>query len=632
MQPPKPGAREPRADHARDAGRDLHQRVELRRADPEQVAHRRVALREQPPDRREVARLERRDRVEHPLVLVDDVLRAGGDERVEPGPRRLEHRRGHVAQRASRRAPSRRSPRPPPRTASAARCTPTTRACAASPSGTRPARATGSASGIARCSRLRQSSRSAWPAGPEDRRELVHDPVVEADEPVLGPLDGEDEVHRVGRRRLAARERPRRRHLERRRRREARRPAAGPRRAPRRTRAARARDRASPRRCPRRSPATCPRLDPVLATSSSPVSPVSASVSRTRPSSVGIERDRDPEVDRDREHEALVVVGVLADQVHAPGRVDHPDVARPGGGGLGDPRQALGEGPRVAGEARGLGIGGERRHARSLPSRPRRPEARGRRPGSAGSPGRRPAPSSSGDIDASGSTADHVARHREAHRAASSASAARSGGVRHGDRAWRGRAAGPRSSSRRAIAGRHGVRRRGADDAQSRAAGRPAGPTARARTGRTARPAPRAARRRRAAGRAPRRVDRELIAATNSRCFGAEVVVDERRVHARRPRAICADRGAVVAALAERRPRRVEDPPAACPPSPVGGPSAGRPGSHDVPADRERGDDGEQRRDAGEHERGRPGAPGTREVGALDEHLAQRRRPRSGAA
>ena len=53
----------------------------------------------------------------------------------------------------------------------------------------------------------------------------------------------------------------------------------------------------------------------------------------------GNERNRDPQLDADREHEPLVVVGVLADQVHAPGGVDHADVARPRGGRVGDPRK-----------------------------------------------------------------------------------------------------------------------------------------------------------------------------------------------------------------------------------------------------------------------------------------------------
>jgi hypothetical protein len=35
----------------------------------------------------------------------------------------------------------------------------------------------------------------------------------------------------------------------------------------------------------------------------------------------GLERERDPELDRDREGEPAAVVGVLADQVHAPGRM-----------------------------------------------------------------------------------------------------------------------------------------------------------------------------------------------------------------------------------------------------------------------------------------------------------------------
>jgi len=44
------------------------------------------------------------------------------------------------------------------------------------------------------------------------------------------------------------------------------------------------------------------------------------------------EGDRDPEIDRGGQHEAVVVVRVLADEVDPAGRVDDADARRIGGG------------------------------------------------------------------------------------------------------------------------------------------------------------------------------------------------------------------------------------------------------------------------------------------------------------
>ena len=240
------------------ARRDVDQRVELRAADLVQVAQRVVARVEQPAHRVQVARLERVDRRQDPRVLLHDVLGASGGHVVQAVADRRQQRGRHVAQGRAPTVRSRRSTRRRPRTVNGARCRRTSRACAAEPEWQATSATSSSGSGIARCSSDRQSSSSARAGLAEDRRELVHDPVVEADVPVLRALDDVDEVHRVDRRRIAARERPRRRRPRSRPTTTARRPGAGRTRAGRGSPAGPRRPPPAPRPCRRRSRATCP--------------------------------------------------------------------------------------------------------------------------------------------------------------------------------------------------------------------------------------------------------------------------------------------------------------------------------------------------------------------------------------
>ena len=82
-------------------------------------------------------------------------------------------------------------------------------------------------------------------------------------------------------------------------------------------------------------------------------SPVSRRVSSTRRSSVGQVGDPDLEVDRGREHEAEVVVGVLADEVDPPRGPDDADLGPSCRRGRIDRHQGIGEPGRV--EDGGLG-------------------------------------------------------------------------------------------------------------------------------------------------------------------------------------------------------------------------------------------------------------------------------------
>ena len=121
----------------------------------------------------------------------------------------------------------------------------------------------------------------------EDRRELVHDPVVEPDVAVLRALDDVDEVHRIHGRPVPARQRPARTPPRSPPRTTARRPAAGRTPGARGTRAAPRPSRPAPTPSRRRSRAMTRASGPTSSTSKTPVSPVAASVSSARPSSVG---------------------------------------------------------------------------------------------------------------------------------------------------------------------------------------------------------------------------------------------------------------------------------------------------------------------------------------------------------
>ncbi len=183
----------------------------------------------------------------------------------------------------------------------------------------------------------------------EDRRELVHDPVVEADVPVLRALDDVDEVHPIDRRRISARERPRRDDLDRGRRGQARalrqvgrqQAAEAPRgRAGRAQRPGHAGDVVEPR-APSRADIPDREARPL---------PRRREGQLGHPVIGGHESDRDSEVDRHRQHVAVVVVGVLADQVDPAGRVHDAD------------RRGIRGGQRLAGDQRvpkRVGIAGE---------------------------------------------------------------------------------------------------------------------------------------------------------------------------------------------------------------------------------------------------------------------------------
>ena len=83
MQPPNPAPVIRAAMTPGTDDRDLDHRVELRGADLEPIAQRRVALREQPSDRGQVSRGQGGDRGLDPGVLGHDVLGAPERDRVE---------------------------------------------------------------------------------------------------------------------------------------------------------------------------------------------------------------------------------------------------------------------------------------------------------------------------------------------------------------------------------------------------------------------------------------------------------------------------------------------------------------------------------------------------------------------
>ena len=98
-------------------------------------------------------------------------------------------------------------------------------------------------------------------------------------------------------------------------------------------------------------------------------------------------------------------------------------------------------------------------------------------------------------------------------------------------------------------------------------------------------------------GTSVRQVDRELHGRDEQLLLRPEVVVDEGRIDLG-PRRDVADRRRLEAALAKARPGGRDDPAAGV----ARTPAAGRIGSNDLPADRQRGDRREEQREPGQHE------------------------------
>ena len=200
MQPPKPApvSRAPRTPGTRLG--DLDERVELGAAHLVEVAQRGVARRESAGRPREVAGVERVDRLEDPRVLLDDVARPPRRHRIEARGRGVEHRRRDVAQRRDAGLDRGRSRRRPPRTRRGARCTRSARAAAATRCRMTTSATSSSGSGTARYSSDRQSSRSAAPASPHAEANWSISPHCDADVLVLAALGDPGQRHPVGRR------------------------------------------------------------------------------------------------------------------------------------------------------------------------------------------------------------------------------------------------------------------------------------------------------------------------------------------------------------------------------------------------------------------------------------------------
>ena len=251
---PGPGQARRRTRPARR--RDFDERVELRAADLEQVAQRRVARAEQAADLVEVAGLRTR---RPPARTRSFSWTMCSPARTRAGPS-ASRAASSIASVTSRSAvtggPCRRSWPPRPRTAARRSLYADASSRRGEPEWHTTSATSSSGSRTARCSSDRQSSSSALPVLAERGRELVHQPALDADVAVLGALGQLRERHPVERRQRAPDQRERRRELERGRARQAR-----ALRQVRREDAAEPADgdagvRAAPRRCPRRSRST----------------------------------------------------------------------------------------------------------------------------------------------------------------------------------------------------------------------------------------------------------------------------------------------------------------------------------------------------------------------------------------